>query len=63
MPEMTVFQAFDLALLHHQSGRWDEAESVYRLVLGAAPRHFGALHNLGLIAHQRGCRPPGVRLP
>ena len=51
---MTIQQAFDLALQHHQSGRMVEAETIYRQILAADPRHFGALHLLGVIAHVNG---------
>jgi predicted O-linked N-acetylglucosamine transferase (SPINDLY family) len=54
MPEMTIQQAFDLAVQHHQAGRLNEAESIYRQILAAEPQHFGSLHHLGLIAHQVG---------
>jgi predicted O-linked N-acetylglucosamine transferase (SPINDLY family) len=54
MPEMTLLQAFDLAVQHHQAGRLNEAESIYRQILAAEPRHADTLHHLGLIAHQVG---------
>jgi predicted O-linked N-acetylglucosamine transferase (SPINDLY family) len=38
----------------HQSGRIQEAESVYRQVLAAKPDNGDALHLLGLIAHAAG---------
>ncbi|TAL09578.1 MAG: tetratricopeptide repeat protein [Nitrospirae bacterium] len=42
------------ALQHHQAGRLQEAEALYRQVLQAQPNHPSALHWLGLIAHQVG---------
>lgn len=51
---MTLQQAFELALGHHQSGRLAEAEALYRQVLAAEPRHADALHMLGVLAHQVG---------
>jgi predicted O-linked N-acetylglucosamine transferase (SPINDLY family) len=51
---MTIQQGFDLALQHHQAGRLNEAESIYRQILAVEPQHFGSLHHLGLIAHQVG---------
>jgi tetratricopeptide (TPR) repeat protein len=39
---------------HHQAGRWQQAEQLYRQVLQADPNQFDALHLLGLLAHQRG---------
>ena len=48
-------QAFALALQHHQAGRLAEAErTLYRQILAVQPNHAGALHHLGVIAHQRG---------
>jgi len=38
----------------HQQGRLDGAEALYREVLRAAPRHFDALHLLGVLALQQG---------
>jgi len=51
---MTIPQAFDLALQHHQAGRLVEAETLYRQVLATQPGHADALHLLGVIAHQKG---------
>lgn len=42
------------AIGHHQAGRLQEAERLYREILAADARHSGALHLLGLIAHQVG---------
>lgn len=46
--------ALDIALEHHQSGRLDEAESLYRQILVVDPTHPGALYFLGGIAYQNG---------
>ena len=51
---MTIQQAYELAVQHHQSGRLAEAEVIYRQILALAPHHAGALHLLGVIAHQMG---------
>lgn len=51
---LTLEQAFDLALQHHQSGHLAEAEALYRQILIVQPEHFDAMHNLGIIAHQTG---------
>lgn len=45
---------FAAALRHHQTGRLEEAERLYRQVLQGHPTHADALHFLGVIAHQRG---------
>ncbi|MGD0768694.1 MAG: tetratricopeptide repeat-containing glycosyltransferase family protein [Tepidisphaeraceae bacterium] len=54
MAQLTIKQAFDLALRHHQAGRLPEAEQLYRQILARQPAHAGALHNLGMIAHRMG---------
>lgn len=41
-----------MALEHHQAGRLAQAESLYRNILGAQPRHADTLHYLGMLAHQ-----------
>jgi protein O-GlcNAc transferase len=53
-PPIVIQQAFDLALQHHQAGRLQEAEALYRQILAQQPAHAGALHLLGLMAHQIG---------
>ena len=47
-------QDFQRALAHHQAGRLDQAEVLYRRILGVAPDHPDSLHLLGVIAHQVG---------
>jgi len=42
------------AIQHHQAGRLQEAEALYRQILQAQPDHPDALNNLGLIAQQVG---------
>ncbi len=44
-----IFQA---ALDLHRNGRLPEAEVLYRRILAATPRHFDALHMLGVVALQ-----------
>jgi protein O-GlcNAc transferase len=51
---MTVPQAFQIALQHHRAGRLAEAETLYRQILAAQPKHAEALHFLGVIANQVG---------
>jgi len=51
---MTVQQAFDLALQHHQAGRLAEAEGLYRQILTVQPDHAPALHLCGVLASQVG---------
>jgi len=59
---LTIQQAFELALQHHQSGRPAEAEALYRQILAAQPDHADALHHLGLIAYQVGRHELAVEL-
>jgi protein O-GlcNAc transferase len=49
-----VQEMFTLALRHHQAGRFNEAERLYRQILQADSRHADTLHFLGVLAHQRG---------
>jgi len=46
--------SLEAGLAHHQAGRLDEAEAVYRAVLAADPDNVDALHFSGVIAYQRG---------
>ena len=50
----TISEALAHALQHHQAGRLQEAEALYRQILQAQPNHPDALHLLGVIAHQVG---------
>jgi len=59
---MTVQQAFQLALQHHQAGRLAEAEALYRQILAVDPRHADALHLLGVVAAQAGRHDVAVEL-
>jgi protein O-GlcNAc transferase len=54
MTTMTIQNAFDQALRHHQAGRLPEAEQLYRQILARQPGHVDAMHYLGVIAHQAG---------
>jgi predicted TPR repeat methyltransferase len=46
-------QQLERALRHHEAGRIDDAEAIYREVLAADPDHPDALHWLGLAQFQR----------
>lgn len=54
MAEVTIEQAMAIALAHHQAGRLDQAEPIYRQVLARVPNQVDALHLLGMIALQCG---------
>lgn len=62
MAQLTIQQAFDLALQHQQAGRWAEAEPIYRQILAHQPGHADALQMLGLLAYQMGHHAEGVVL-
>jgi tetratricopeptide (TPR) repeat protein/2-polyprenyl-3-methyl-5-hydroxy-6-metoxy-1,4-benzoquinol methylase len=49
-----VQEVFADALRHHQAGRLNEAERLYRQLLQIDSRHAHALHLLGVLAHQGG---------
>ncbi|MBM3839870.1 MAG: tetratricopeptide repeat protein [Verrucomicrobia bacterium] len=51
IPPISLLQS---ALAHHQHGRLDEAEDLYRQVLDRQPRHPDALRLLGVLCRQRG---------
>jgi predicted O-linked N-acetylglucosamine transferase (SPINDLY family) len=50
----TLPEVFSLAVQHHQAGRLEQAESLYRQILQVEPQHPDALHLLGVIAFQGG---------
>lgn len=50
----TLAEALSIALDLHQAGRLDEAETLYRRILTAAPGQPDALHLSGVLAGQRG---------
>ncbi|WP_374660930.1 tetratricopeptide repeat protein [Inhella sp.] len=47
---------FAQALDHHQAGEFAAAEALYEELRAAHPRHADVVHNLGLVALQRGDR-------
>jgi len=53
MAQLTIQQAFDLASKHHQSGRLQQAQQLYQQILARQPDHAGAMHHLGVLAHQQ----------
>jgi protein O-GlcNAc transferase len=54
MAPINIKQSFDLAVQHHQAGRLQEAQTLYRQILAQQPTHAGAMHLLGVIAQQSG---------
>jgi tetratricopeptide (TPR) repeat protein len=49
---LTIDQAHQQAITHHQAGNLQEAERLYRAILQAQPNHPDANHNLGVLAVQ-----------
>jgi len=62
MAQLTIDQAMQLAVQHHQAGRLAEAEKLYRQVLSQQPGHPDALHLLGAAACQLGRFEAAVEL-
>ncbi len=54
--------SFDDAVLLHQSGQLDAAETIYRKILAAEPEHASALNLLGVIVHGKGQLQTAVEL-
>jgi len=54
MAQPTIQDAFSLAMQHHQSGRLQAAEELYRQVLARDSAHAGAMQFMGVLAHQHG---------
>jgi predicted TPR repeat methyltransferase len=46
-------EALEFALQLHRNGSLDEAETLYRRVIAAAPDNLNALHFLGVLCHQQ----------
>jgi Flp pilus assembly protein TadD len=62
MSQVTVEQAFQIALQCHQTGRLAEAEHLYRQILSLLPGHPGAVHYLGVLTHQTGRHEEALKL-
>lgn len=54
MANVSLPEALRLAIAHHQAGRLQQAEAIYRQILQIQPTHPDALHLLGVIALQVG---------
>jgi tetratricopeptide (TPR) repeat protein len=50
----TLSEALAIAIQHHQAGRLQAAEQIYRQILAVEPNHADAWHLLGVVAHQVG---------
>jgi predicted O-linked N-acetylglucosamine transferase (SPINDLY family) len=49
-----VSEALAIAIQHHQAGRLQAAEQIYRQILAVEPAHPDAMHLLGVLAFQAG---------
>ncbi len=49
---LTIDQALQQAIAHHQAGQLQDAERLYRAILQTQPNHPDANHNLGVLAVQ-----------
>ncbi len=58
----TITEALSMAVAHHQSGRLQAAEQIYRQILAAQPDQVDAIHLLGVLAHQLGKHEIAVEL-
>ena len=50
----TISEALAIAVQHHQAGRLQAAEQIYRQILAVEPNRAHAWHLLGVVAHQVG---------
>ncbi len=57
---LPIAEALQQAIDHHQSGRLQEAEQLYRAILQAQPDQPDASHNLGVLAGQIGRPADGL---
>jgi Flp pilus assembly protein TadD len=61
-PAASSTEAIQDAIVHHQAGRLQEADTIYRRVLDADPDNFDALHLSGVVCHQKGNNAPAIAL-
>ena len=48
--ELTLQKALEQGIAAHRAGKLQEAEKLYKSILGAQPKHPDANHNLGVLA-------------
>src|SRR5262245_3119361 len=58
----TRSQVFQTALQHHQAGRFDQAEAIYRQLLAQAPDAAAAMQMLGVLCVQTSRGNEGIEL-
>ncbi len=59
---LTLQQALEIAVQHHNAGRLPEAEGIYQQILQTVPDQPDTLHLLGLVSHQMGKNDIAVEL-
>ena len=57
---LSLAAALQQAVAHHQAGRLQDAEQLYRAILQAQPGQADANHNLGVLAGQVGQHAAGL---
>ena len=57
----TIADAIAAAIDHHEAGRLQEAEQIYRQILASDPNNVAAWHLLGRIAQQVGDRATAIQ--
>ena len=62
MSGLNVQQTLQTAIQHHQAGRLQQADAMYRVLLEQHPDQPDALHFLGVIAYQTGKLPTAIEL-
>lgn len=60
--DLTLGEAFGLALHHHRAGRLEDAVDCYQRILELEPRHVDALGNLGAALRRLGQTEEAVRI-
>ena len=60
--ELSAGEALSFALQLHDTGFFDDAETLYRRILESFPDYPDALHFLGLLCHERGRHSEAVEL-
>src|SRR4051812_14712212 len=62
MSNITLTQALEIGLRHHNAGELQQAESAYRQVIAQHPEQPNALYLLGVLAHQTGSSNVAIEL-
>ncbi|MBF0587558.1 MAG: tetratricopeptide repeat protein [Magnetococcales bacterium] len=60
--QVSIEQAFQWAVRHHQNGALEPAEALYRQIIEAMPNHLHAIHNLSILLRASGRLEGAVEL-